>query len=65
MCIRDGLLVANFILRLADARMAHLEGVSPAARVLIFKILRIAVIAAAIIIALTTVGFDLLAPIHI
>jgi small-conductance mechanosensitive channel len=55
------LLVANFILRLADARMAHLEGVSPAARVLIFKVLRIAVIAAAIVVALTTVGVDLTA----
>ncbi|MEQ8827060.1 MAG: mechanosensitive ion channel, partial [Parvibaculum sp.] len=55
------LLVANFVLRLADARMAHLEGVSPAARVLIFKILRIAVIAGAVVVALTTVGVDLTA----
>ena len=55
------LIVANFVLKLADARMAHLEGVSPAARVLIFKILRIAVIAAAIVVALTTIGVDLTA----
>lgn len=55
------LLVANFLLKLADARMAHLEGVSPAARLLIFKILRVAVIAGAIVVALTTVGVDLTA----
>src|SRR5690606_30599413 len=28
------LIVANFLLKLADARMAHLEGVTPAARLL-------------------------------
>ena len=55
------LIVANFLLKLADARMAHLEGVTPAARLLIFKILRVAVIAGAIVIALTTVGVDLTA----
>lgn len=55
------LIVANFVLRLADARMAHLEGVTPAARLLIFKILRVAVIVGAIVVALTTVGVDLTA----
>jgi len=55
------LLIANFMLKLADARMARLEGVPPAARVLIFKVLRIAVIGAAIIVALTTIGVDLTA----
>ncbi|WP_421862813.1 mechanosensitive ion channel family protein [Parvibaculum sp.] len=55
------LLIAGFLLKLADARMAHLEGVTPAARLLIFKILRIAVIAAAVVVALTTVGVDLTA----
>jgi len=55
------LLAANFLLKLADARMAHLEGVTPAARLLIFKILRVVVIAGAIVVALTTVGVDLTA----
>tara|TARA_R110002110_G_scaffold79732_1_gene208024 strand:- start:4982 stop:6331 length:1350 start_codon:yes stop_codon:yes gene_type:complete len=55
------LLVANGLVHLADDRMAHLEGVSAAARVLIVKILRTAFFIAAFIIALTTVGVDLTA----
>ena len=46
------ILAANFLIRLADDRMARLEGVSAAARVLITKILRIALIIAATIVAL-------------
>ncbi|MEQ8283471.1 MAG: mechanosensitive ion channel [Parvibaculum sp.] len=55
------ILAANFLIRLADDRMARLEGVSAAARVLITKILRIALIIAATIVALTSVGIDLTA----
>lgn len=55
------ILAANFLLRLTEDRMARLEGVSAAARVLIVKILRIAFIIAAIIVALTSVGVDLTA----
>ena len=54
-------LTANFVLRLVDDRMTHLEGISAAARVLIVKILRIAFIVAAIVVALTSVGVDLTA----
>ena len=54
-------LAANFLLRLVDDRMTHLEGISAAARVLIVKILRIAFIVAAIVVALTSVGVDLTA----
>lgn len=55
------ILAANFLIRLADDRMARLEGVTAAARVLITKILRIALIIVATIIALTSVGIDLTA----
>ncbi|MBX3493043.1 MAG: mechanosensitive ion channel [Parvibaculum sp.] len=55
------ILAANFLIRLADDRMARLEGVSAAARVLVVKILRIALIIAAAIVALTSLGVDLTA----
>ncbi|MDZ4365515.1 MAG: mechanosensitive ion channel [Afipia sp.] len=55
------ILAANFLIRLAEDRMARLEGVSAAARVLIVKILRIALVIAATIVALTSLGVDLTA----
>ncbi|MEQ9144486.1 MAG: mechanosensitive ion channel [Parvibaculaceae bacterium] len=53
------LLASNLLIGLADNRMKRLEGVSPAARVLFVKILRIAFIIIAFVVALTTVGIDL------
>lgn len=52
---------ATLLARLVDDWMARLEGVTPAARVLVVKILRIVLYVIAAIIALTSIGVDLTA----
>lgn len=49
---------ATALSRLIDSQLGQLSGVTPAARVLIAKILRIAFITIAILVALTSVGID-------
>jgi small-conductance mechanosensitive channel len=53
------LIVSQFLIRLTDDRMRAMSGVTPAARVLLVKLLRIVFIALAVVVALTSVGIDL------
>ncbi len=55
------ILVATLAIRLVETRLAKLEGVTPAAQVLIGKVLRILLYVAAVVIALTSIGVDLTA----
>jgi small-conductance mechanosensitive channel len=51
--------LSNLMARLIDSRLVYLEGVTPAARVLIGKVLRIILYIVAVVIALTFVGVNL------
>lgn len=53
------LIISSVLLRLIDDRLRAMAGVTPAARVLLVKLLRIVFIALAVVIALTSVGIDL------
>lgn len=53
--------LSNLMARLIDSRLVYLEGVTPAARVLIGKVLRIILYLVAVIVALTFVGVNLTA----
>ncbi|MEQ9519656.1 MAG: mechanosensitive ion channel [Parvibaculum sp.] len=53
------LVVSTLLVRLIDDRMRRLEGVSPAARVLIIKVLRVVFGIIAFVVALSSVGVDL------
>ncbi|MCE7997521.1 MAG: mechanosensitive ion channel [Rhodobiaceae bacterium] len=53
------LIISSVLLRLIDDRMRSMSAVTPAARVLLVKLLRIVFIALAVVIALTSVGIDL------
>jgi small-conductance mechanosensitive channel len=55
------IVVSGFVARIIDDRLLHLEGVTPAARVLVGKVLRIALYAFAAVVALTSIGIDLTA----
>ncbi|NIJ41822.1 small-conductance mechanosensitive channel [Parvibaculum indicum] len=49
---------ANLLSKLLESQLAHVEGITPAAQVLVGKILRIALITVAVLVALTSVGID-------
>jgi small-conductance mechanosensitive channel len=49
---------ANLLSKLLESQLAHVEGITPAAQVLVGKILRIALITIAVLVALTSVGID-------
>ena len=49
---------ANLLSRLLESQLAHVDGITPAAQVLVGKILRIALITIAVLVALTSVGID-------
>ena len=49
---------ANLLSHLLEAQLAHVDGITPAAQVLVAKILRIALITFAVLVALTSVGID-------
>ncbi len=53
------LILSQFLIRLTDDRMRAMSGVTPAARVLLVKLLRIVFIVLAVVVALTSVGIDL------
>ncbi len=53
--------LSSLLARLVDSRLVYLEGVSPAARVLIGKVLRIILYLIAVVVALTIVGVNLTA----
>lgn len=53
------LIISSVLLRLIDDRLRVMAAVTPAARVLLVKLLRIVFIALAVVIALTSVGIDL------
>ncbi|AWZ00193.1 mechanosensitive channel MscK [Rhodobiaceae bacterium] len=53
------LIVSQMLVRLTDDRMRAMSGVTPAARVLLVKLLRIVFITLAVVVALTSVGIDL------
>lgn len=53
--------LSSLLARLVDSRLVYLEGVSPAARVLIGKVLRIILYLVAVVVALTFVGVNLTA----
>lgn len=53
--------LSSLLARLVDSRLVYLEGVSPAARVLIGKVLRIVLYLIAVVVALTFVGVNLTA----
>lgn len=53
--------LSNLLARLLDSRLVYLEGVTPAARVLIGKMLRIFLYLVAVVVALTFVGVNLTA----
>jgi small-conductance mechanosensitive channel len=55
------ILLSGFLARLIDDRLIRLEGVTPAARVLVGKVLRIVLYTFAAIVALTSIGIDLTA----
>jgi small-conductance mechanosensitive channel len=55
------ILLSGLLARLVDDRMMRLEGVTPAARVLFGKVLRIVLYVLATIVALTSIGIDLTA----
>jgi len=54
------LFVSNFIVRIIEARMRYLD-VSPTARVLLVKLLRIIFITIAVVVVMTSIGIDLTA----
>ena len=49
---------ANLLSKLLESQLSHVEGITPAAQVLVGKILRIALITVAVLVALTSVGID-------
>jgi small-conductance mechanosensitive channel len=53
--------LSSLVARLVDSRLVYLEGVTPAARVLIGKVLRIVLYLVAVVVALTFVGVNLTA----
>ncbi|WP_339842412.1 mechanosensitive ion channel domain-containing protein [uncultured Halopseudomonas sp.] len=53
--------LSSLVARLVESRLVYLEGVTPAARVLIGKVLRIALYLVAVVVALTFVGVNLTA----
>ncbi len=53
------LVLSQVLVRLTDDRMRAMSGVTPAARVLLVKLLRIVFITLAVVVALTSVGIDL------
>ena len=53
------LIISSVLLRLIDDRMRSMSAVTPSARVLLVKLLRIIFIVLAIVVALTSVGIDL------
>lgn len=53
------LFISQFLIRLTDEQMRAMSGVTPAARVLLVKLLRIVFIVLAVVVALTSVGIDL------
>ncbi|KAA0693582.1 mechanosensitive ion channel protein MscS [Halopseudomonas laoshanensis] len=53
--------MSSLLARLVDSRLVYLEGVTPAARVLIGKVLRIILYLVAVVVALTFVGVNLTA----
>lgn len=53
--------LSSLLARLVDSRLTYLEGVTPAARVLIGKVLRIILYIVAVVVALTFVGVNLTA----
>ncbi|WP_373186229.1 mechanosensitive ion channel family protein [Halopseudomonas sp.] len=53
--------LSSLLARLVDSRLVYLEGVTPAARVLIGKVLRIILYLVAVVVALTFVGVNLTA----
>ncbi|WOF73504.1 mechanosensitive ion channel [Parvibaculaceae bacterium PLY_AMNH_Bact1] len=53
------LILSQVLVRLTDDRMRAMSGVTPAARVLLVKLLRIVFITLAVVVALTSVGIDL------
>jgi small-conductance mechanosensitive channel len=55
------ILVATLAIRVIESRLSGLEGVTPAAQVLVGKVLRILLYIVATIVALTSVGVDLTA----